>query len=115
MKFFQNKVTGNQTSFNISYWDMIKFSYFMDTTERGIGGWKHAQRQGEGQGDFRANSNELPLMCRCYAVIWTTRRAKIIVKALDGVYMDGCWQKPGMYWEHFFPVPEVFLLLEWYQ
>jgi hypothetical protein len=26
---------------------MIKFSYFMDTTERGIGGWKQAQRQGE--------------------------------------------------------------------
>lgn len=27
-------------------------------------------------------------------MIWTTRRAKIIVKALDGVYTDGCWQNP---------------------
>jgi hypothetical protein len=26
---------------------MIKFSYFMDTSERGIGGWKQAQRQGD--------------------------------------------------------------------
>lgn len=25
-------------------------------------------------------------------MIWTIRRAKIIVKALDGVYKDGCWQ-----------------------
>jgi hypothetical protein len=24
-------------SFNISYWDLIKFHYFVDTTETGVG------------------------------------------------------------------------------
>jgi hypothetical protein len=32
---------------SISYWDLIKFPYFVDATERGDGGWKQAQRQGE--------------------------------------------------------------------
>jgi len=32
---------------SISYWDLIKFLYFMDTTKRGVTGWKEAQRQGE--------------------------------------------------------------------
>jgi hypothetical protein len=40
-------------SFSISYWDLIKFAYFVDTTERGDRGWKQAQRQG----DFTDNSN----------------------------------------------------------
>jgi hypothetical protein len=34
-------------SYNISYWDLIKFSYFADTSERGDRGWKEAQRQGD--------------------------------------------------------------------
>jgi hypothetical protein len=34
-------------SFSISYWDLIKFPYFADTTERGDKGWKEAQIQGE--------------------------------------------------------------------
>jgi len=34
-------------SFNISYLDLIKFPYFVDTTKRGDNGWKEAQRQGE--------------------------------------------------------------------
>jgi len=34
-------------SFSISYWDLIKFPYFTDTTERGVRGWKEAQRRGE--------------------------------------------------------------------
>jgi len=34
-------------SFRIWYWDLIKFPYFMDTTKRGVRGWKEAQRQGE--------------------------------------------------------------------
>jgi len=34
-------------SFSISYWDLIKFPYFADTTERGDTDWKHAQREGE--------------------------------------------------------------------
>jgi len=33
-------------SFSISYWDLIKFPYFTDTTKRGVKGWKEAQRQG---------------------------------------------------------------------
>ncbi len=31
-------------SFRISYWDLIKFLNFADTTERGDRGWKQAQR-----------------------------------------------------------------------
>jgi hypothetical protein len=31
-------------SFRISYWDLIKFLNFADTTERGYRGWKQAQR-----------------------------------------------------------------------
>ncbi len=34
-------------SFSISYWDLIKFPYFTDTTKRAVRGWKEAQRQGE--------------------------------------------------------------------
>jgi hypothetical protein len=34
-------------SFSISYWDLIKFPYFVDTTEGGDRGWKQAQREGE--------------------------------------------------------------------
>jgi hypothetical protein len=34
-------------SFSISYWDLIQFHYFEDTTERGDKGWKHAQRQSD--------------------------------------------------------------------
>jgi hypothetical protein len=39
-------------SFSISYWDLIKFPCFPDSTERGHRWWKHAQRQG----DFTDNS-----------------------------------------------------------
>ncbi len=31
----------------ISYWDLIKFPYFTDTTKRSVRGWKEVQRQGE--------------------------------------------------------------------
>jgi hypothetical protein len=34
-------------SYSISYWDLIKISYFVDTSERGDRGWKEAQRQGD--------------------------------------------------------------------
>jgi len=34
-------------NFNILYPDLIKFYYFADTTERGVWGWKEAQKQGE--------------------------------------------------------------------
>jgi hypothetical protein len=34
-------------SFDISCWDLVKFHYFADTTERGDRGWKQAQRPGE--------------------------------------------------------------------
>ncbi len=39
-------------SFNISYWDLIKFPYFADTTKRGDNGWKQAQRRGEDRVTF---------------------------------------------------------------
>jgi hypothetical protein len=41
-------------SSSISYWDLIKFPYFVDITESGDRGWKHAQRQG----DFMDNFNK---------------------------------------------------------
>jgi hypothetical protein len=34
-------------SFSISYWDLIKFSFFAKTTERGDRVLKEAQRQGD--------------------------------------------------------------------
>ncbi len=34
-------------SFSISYWDLIKFHYFADTTERADRRWKTGWRQGE--------------------------------------------------------------------
>jgi len=42
-------------SFSISYWVLVKLPYFTDTTERGVRGWKEAERQGE----FRVFSNIL--------------------------------------------------------
>jgi hypothetical protein len=33
-------------TFNISYWNLIKFLYFADTTERGDRGWKPTQLEG---------------------------------------------------------------------
>jgi hypothetical protein len=44
-------------SFNISYPDLIKFPYFVDTTERGDRGRKQAEETGvETEGDFMDNS-----------------------------------------------------------
>jgi len=37
--------------FSISFLDLIKFSYFMDTPKKGLG-WKEAQRQGDFTNDF---------------------------------------------------------------
>jgi hypothetical protein len=34
-------------SISISYWDLLKCLYFVDTTERGKREWKEAQRQDE--------------------------------------------------------------------
>jgi hypothetical protein len=48
-------------SIGISYWDLLKFLYFADTTERGDRGWKEAQRQGE-EGYFTDNSNTLKVL-----------------------------------------------------
>ncbi len=66
MKVLQNEITGTQISFatnfggelsfilsfNFSYWDLINFPYFVDTTERGDKGWKQAQRQDEDRVTF---------------------------------------------------------------
>jgi len=48
-------------SFSISYWDLIKFPYFTDTTKRGVRGWKEVQRQG----DF-ADSSIVVHTCSCW-------------------------------------------------
>jgi hypothetical protein len=34
-------------SISISHWDLLKYFHFMETTERGVRGWKEAQTQGE--------------------------------------------------------------------
>jgi hypothetical protein len=34
-------------SFNIPYLDLIKFPHFMDTIEKKVWEWKHAQKQNE--------------------------------------------------------------------
>ncbi len=39
-------------NFSISYWELIKFPYFVETTERGDKGWKQAQRQGDFTDNF---------------------------------------------------------------
>ncbi len=39
--------------------DLINFPYFMDTTKRGVRGWKEAQRQG----DFKDICNVLNIFC----------------------------------------------------
>jgi hypothetical protein len=52
----------------ISYWDLIKLPYFVNTTEKGDRGWKQGQRQG-GQGDFRNNSIDLKMNCKCHCCV----------------------------------------------
>jgi len=45
-------------SFSISYWDLIKFHYFADTTERRYSGVKAEGTRGEGDDDFKDNFSE---------------------------------------------------------
>jgi hypothetical protein len=53
-------------SFRISYWNLTKFPYFVDTTERGDKGWKRQRRQS----DFRDNSILLCfLICRLHVIL----------------------------------------------
>jgi hypothetical protein len=44
-------------SFSISYRDLIKFPYFVDTTERGGRGVKAEEIASETKGDFADKSN----------------------------------------------------------
>jgi hypothetical protein len=44
-------------SFSISYPDLIKFPYFVDTTGKGDRGTKAEEIGGETEGDFTNNSN----------------------------------------------------------
>jgi hypothetical protein len=48
-------------SFSISYPDLIKFPYFVDTTERGDRGAKAEEIGGETEGDFMDNSSTIKL------------------------------------------------------
>jgi len=45
-------------------WDLIKFPYFADTTERGVWGWKAPPKTGWRQGDFTDNSIDSGLLHR---------------------------------------------------
>jgi hypothetical protein len=50
-------------SFSISYWDLMKFPYFTDTTKKGLKGWKEAQRQGEDRVILRISLIQLIISC----------------------------------------------------
>jgi hypothetical protein len=56
-------------SWSISYWDLIKCLYFVDTTERVDRGWKEAQRQGEDRLAFR-----ITLTSEEFSLGWKSRR-----------------------------------------
>jgi hypothetical protein len=45
----QNNITSSFSflGFSISYWDLIRFPYFADTTKRAVRGWKRGWSQGE--------------------------------------------------------------------
>jgi len=44
-------------NFNILYWNLMKFPYFVDTIERRYRGWKEAQKTRWKHGHFMDNSN----------------------------------------------------------
>ncbi len=72
-------------SFSISYWELIKFPCFADTTERGDRGWKQAQSQG----DFMDNS-----LCGWISLVtWTL--------CVQGSLFFGqfCGQTIGKFWK----------------
>jgi hypothetical protein len=71
-------------NFSISYWDLIKISYFADTTERGDRGWKQAQRQGEEKVTL-----QITLLCRVKfeEVMCSKNEGLLLLKALvEGGY-----------------------------
>jgi hypothetical protein len=55
--------------FNISYPDLIKFPYFIDTTERVVRAWKYTQRQGKGWVTLRI----FPLMYHSFYALASSR------------------------------------------
>ncbi len=72
-------------SFSISYWDLIKFPYFADTTERGDRGWKHAQRQG----DFADNFNvDLVLVENLWQMHFSSRTLNLWRDSGKGCLID---------------------------
>jgi hypothetical protein len=46
-------------SFSISYWDLIKFPYFVDTTEIGDRGESRPQREGDFMDNFNISFSSL--------------------------------------------------------
>jgi len=69
-------------SFIISFWDLIEFPYFAETTQRGDkGGWKQAQRLRTGwrQGDFRDDSNVqvLDVWVNIFKSFWRNNKHKV--------------------------------------
>jgi len=68
-------------SFNISYWDLIKFLYFADTTEREDREWKQGPKTGWKEGDFM----DLSIILRIDEPMRSGYSDKIM-KSLSSVY-----------------------------
>jgi len=73
-------------SFSISYWDLIKFPYFTDTTKRGVREWKEAQRQGDFT-DMSIISSKVPP--RFFCPLRFTRFPSGCVSS--GACLRACW------------------------
>jgi len=58
-------------SFSISYWDLIKFPYFTDSTKRGVRRWKEAQRQGEDRVNLRISLLYIYDIHECESILAT--------------------------------------------
>jgi hypothetical protein len=72
-------------SFRISYWNLVRFPYFADTTERGDRRWKEAQRQGEDVSVGCVKIRTLfssHILCQIvlFAVAYTTRKVESLDK-----------------------------------
>ncbi len=77
-------------SFIISFWDLIEFPYFAETTQRGDrGGWKQAQRLRTGwrQGDFTDDSNVPSFGCMS-KTYWKVFEGIISTKSLVGILLQ---------------------------
>ncbi len=112
---------GEMLSFNISLWDLIKFPYFADATERVERYWKQAQNTGWRQVDFTENSMRVWIyFCAfgyVYKVWWSSKQkvrlcvfccwrvvrvacCHVLLKSKDpsSAYIYQCWSGNTSLW-----------------